>query len=93
MQHHAEVQYRPERSHGYPWRAVCWCGYVSQGYVAEHAAQGMADYHNKPVLTALANLVHCAQCGRTVSVSEPFAFRGMDRLRMTLSCGHVVARP
>jgi hypothetical protein len=35
---------------------------------------------------------HCSQCGRQVRVSEPFAFRGMDRLRATLACGHVVLR-
>lgn len=36
--------------------------------------------------------VTCPQCERNVRVSEPFAFGGMDRLRSTLSCGHVVAR-
>jgi hypothetical protein len=35
---------------------------------------------------------HCSQCDRQVRVSEPFAFRGMDRLRATLVCGHVVLR-
>ena len=48
MKHAAAVHYRPKFSHGYPWRAECWCGYVSRGYVAEHAAQSMADNHNKP---------------------------------------------
>jgi hypothetical protein len=38
------------------------------------------------------NTVTCPQCERQARVSEPFAFRGMDRLRMTLSCGHVVLR-
>jgi hypothetical protein len=38
------------------------------------------------------NTLTCPQCSRIASVSEPFAFRGMDRLRMTLSCGHVVPR-
>lgn len=32
-------------NHGYPYHAVCSCGYVSRGYVAEHAAKMMADYH------------------------------------------------
>jgi hypothetical protein len=35
---------------------------------------------------------HCAQCDRQVRVSEPFAFAGMDRMRATLACGHVVLR-
>jgi hypothetical protein len=35
---------------------------------------------------------HCAQCDRQVRVSEAFAFRGMDRLRATLACGHIVLR-
>lgn len=41
---------------------------------------------------AIEPIVACPQCGRGVSVSEPYAFRGMDRLRSTLSCGHVVLR-
>jgi hypothetical protein len=39
-----------------------------------------------------ASPVTCPQCDRSVRVSEPFAFGGMDRLRSTLSCGHIVAR-
>jgi hypothetical protein len=35
--------------------------------------------------------VTCPQCERPARVTEPFAF-GVDRLRSTLSCGHVVAR-
>lgn len=35
---------------------------------------------------------YCTECDREVRVSEPFAFRGMDRLRATLACGHVVLR-
>jgi hypothetical protein len=38
------------------------------------------------------NTVVCPQCLRDVRVSEPYAFRGMDRLRMALSCGHIVTR-
>lgn len=38
-------------------------------------------------------MAHCPQCDREVRVSEPYAFRGMDRLRMTLTCGHIVLRP
>lgn len=34
----------------------------------------------------------CPQCDRRVTITEPFAFRGMDKLRATLSCGHVVLR-
>lgn len=30
---------------GYPYRAVCPCGWMSRGYVAAHAAQTMADDH------------------------------------------------
>lgn len=33
-------------NHGYPFRAVCPCGWQSRGYAAEHAAQVMADDHN-----------------------------------------------
>lgn len=29
----------------YPWRPSCSCGWTSWGYVAEHAAQGLADAH------------------------------------------------
>lgn len=36
---------------------------------------------------------YCPQCDREVRVSEPFAFGGLDRLRSTLACGHVVSRP
>jgi hypothetical protein len=32
-------------NHGYPYRAVCTCGWHSPTYCAEHAAQGMADWH------------------------------------------------
>jgi hypothetical protein len=35
---------------------------------------------------------HCPECQREVRVSEPYAFRGMDKLRATLACGHVVLR-
>lgn len=35
---------------------------------------------------------HCRECGRLQRVSEQFAFRGMDRLRCTLACGHIVLR-
>ena len=35
----------------------------------------------------------CPQCGADRRVVEPFAFRGRDKLRMTLACGHVVPRP
>lgn len=34
---------------------------------------------------------YCETCQREVRVSEPYAF-GIDRLRATLSCGHVVSR-
>ena len=34
----------------------------------------------------------CPQCGPGQSVSEPFAFRGADKSRATLGCGHVVDR-
>ena len=34
----------------------------------------------------------CPQCGSHARISEPFAFGGMDRLRATLGCGHVVLR-
>jgi hypothetical protein len=35
---------------------------------------------------------HCPQCERDVRVSEPYAFRGADKLRATLTCGHVLPR-
>lgn len=31
--------------HGYPFRAVCECGWESRPYAARHAAQSMADAH------------------------------------------------
>ena len=31
--------------HGYPYRAQCVCGWQSNTYAAEHAAQAMADDH------------------------------------------------
>lgn len=38
------------------------------------------------------NTAHCTQCDRQSRISEPYAFNGMSRTLMTLSCGHVVAR-
>ena len=32
----------------------------------------------------------CPQCGTGQRVTEPAAFGGKDKLRSTLSCGHVV---
>jgi hypothetical protein len=40
----------------------------------------------------ITTITHCPQCDRSVRVSEPYAFRGADKLRATLSCGHVVLR-
>lgn len=34
-----------DRSQRYPHRAQCSCGWVSRGYVREHAAQLVADGH------------------------------------------------
>lgn len=39
-------------NHGYPWKAVCSCGWASRGYVAAHAAQAMADDHDEQVVIA-----------------------------------------
>lgn len=36
--------------------------------------------------------IYCPQCAMHRRVTEPNAFGGRDRLRMTLSCGHVVAK-
>ena len=36
---------RTDGGHGYPYRAHCSCGWRSRGYVAAHAAHGMADAH------------------------------------------------
>ena len=36
---------RTDGGHGYPYRAHCSCGWQSRGYVAAHAAHGMADAH------------------------------------------------
>lgn len=44
------------------------------------------------ITTATPAAIFCPQCDRDVRVSEPFAFRGMDKLRATLGCGHVVLR-
>ena len=43
-------------------------------------------------MTAPVASAHCPQCQREVRISEPYAFGGMDRLRASLSCGHVVVR-
>ena len=32
----------------------------------------------------------CPQCDREVRVTEPNAFGGMDKIRSTLACGHIV---
>ena len=37
-------------------------------------------------------MAYCPVCERERRIAEPFAFRGMDRLRMSLGCGHVVLR-
>lgn len=34
----------------------------------------------------------CPVCDSDVRISEPFAFGGADKLRTSLSCGHVVSR-
>jgi hypothetical protein len=46
VQHNAVVVRRTDNHHGYPYRAQCPCGYVSQSYAAPHAAQPFADIHN-----------------------------------------------
>jgi rRNA maturation protein Nop10 len=33
---------------------------------------------------------YCPQCGRERRITEPNAFGGRDKLRMTLSCGHII---
>jgi len=35
--------------HGYPFNAVCSCGYTSWGYVRAHAAEIMADDHRTTI--------------------------------------------
>ena len=35
-------------NHGYPWRAVCPCGWASRGYAARHAADTMGAEHECP---------------------------------------------
>jgi hypothetical protein len=56
--------------------------------VADRILDALADQDDE----RRAQLVSCPQCGHQVRVSERFAFGGADRLRSTLSCGHVVAR-
>lgn len=36
-------------NHGYPYRATCECGWQSNTYAVDHAAQGMADAHMEKV--------------------------------------------
>jgi hypothetical protein len=48
MNHQVEIG-SVTKSHGYPYRATCSCGWQSNTYCAEHAAQGMAEYHLKEV--------------------------------------------
>lgn len=45
--HAPRVVYESRDCHGYPWRAACDCGWRSWGYVAEHAAQQLADAHER----------------------------------------------
>jgi hypothetical protein len=40
----------------------------------------------------MTTIAYCPECQRDSRISEPYAFRGMDRLRATLSCGHIVLR-
>lgn len=47
----------------------------------------MSDLANLPTVPT----VHCPQCDRSVRITELYAFGGRDRLRSTLTCGHVVA--
>lgn len=37
-------------------------------------------------------MITCPECRREVRVTEPNAFGGMDKLRSTLACGHVVLK-
>lgn len=37
-------------NHGYPYKPVCGCGWTDWGYVAEHAAAGMAMAHRDDTL-------------------------------------------
>jgi len=41
---------------------------------------------------SVSSSTYCPTCDRSVRVTEPFAFGGVDRLRSTLACGHVVVR-
>lgn len=34
----------------------------------------------------------CPECHAKARITEPFAFRGKDKVRAALSCGHVVRR-
>lgn len=43
-------------------------------------------------MSAITTVAHCPQCDRIRRVTEPSAFGGRDKLRATLSCGHVVLR-
>jgi hypothetical protein len=36
---------KARNDHGYPYTAVCACGYTSWGYVRAHAAEIMAEHH------------------------------------------------
>jgi hypothetical protein len=51
--HAMSVQWVPN-NHGYPYRAVCSCGWFSNTYTAEHAAQTMADAHLEPLAATAA---------------------------------------
>lgn len=42
--------------------------------------------------TTTATRATCTQCGTDARITEPHAFGGRDKDRMTLSCGHVVLR-
>jgi hypothetical protein len=43
---HASIRVTTARNnHGYPWTAVCPCGWQSRGYVSRHAAELMSADH------------------------------------------------
>lgn len=45
IEHSVTVQFQAVSNHGYPWRAVCSCGWRSWGYVRPDIAEGQGQWH------------------------------------------------
>lgn len=70
MKHTITVAWTPN-NHGYPYRATCGCGWQSNTYAAEHAAQTMGDDHAaKANFEAGIKLVHTNTRKEDIALSK-----------------------